>query len=167
MVGFQAARPTEERVLSDQFAASVHPTRTTVVHDLRDGGQPTSDQPPSNQPASTALHSLILDSLDEDGALDVVSISLVGKSSEADVMVVASGRSTRHVASIADKLVERLKADAGLVPRAEGKETADWILVDAGDVIVHVFRPEVRDFYQLEKMWMAMPDMTARPATAR
>jgi ribosome-associated protein len=128
---------------------------------MRDGGQPRSDRPES------ALHSLILDSLDEDGALDVVSISLVGKSSEADVMVVASGRSTRHVASIADKLIERLKADAGLVPRAEGKEAADWVLVDAGDVIVHVFRPEVRDFYQLEKMWTAIPDVTARPAGLR
>jgi ribosome-associated protein len=160
MVGF-GGRSTEERVLSDQFAASVQPTPIPVARDLRDGGQPRSDQPKS------ALHSLILDSLDEDGALDVVSISLTGKSSEADVMVVASGRSTRHVASIADKLIERLKADAGLVPRAEGKEAADWVLVDAGDVIVHVFRPEVRDFYQLEKMWMAIPDATARPAALR
>ena len=83
------------------------------------------------------------------------------------MMVVASGRSTRHVSAIADKLVERLKGDAGLIPRAEGKETADWILIDAGDVIVHVFRPEVRDFYQLEKMWMAVPDVTARPAAMR
>jgi ribosome-associated protein len=164
MVGFQAARPTEERVLSDHVAASAQPTRIPVVHNLRDGDQPRSEAQSTGK--STALHSLILDSLDEDGALDVVSISLVGKSSEADMMVVASGRSTRHVASIADKLVERLK-DAGLIPRAEGKETADWILIDAGDVIVHVFRPEVRDFYQLEKMWMAVPDVTARPAAMR
>ena len=128
---------------------------------MRDDGHPRSDQPQGK------LHALILDSLDEDGALDVVSISLAGKSSEADVMIVASGRSTRHVAAISDKLIERLKADAGIVPRAEGKETADWVLVDAGDVIVHVFRPEVRDFYQLEKMWMAAPDVTARPAAAR
>ena len=162
MVGFVAARPTEERVLSDQFAASAQATRIPVVHEFRDG-----DHPRSGQPESTALHSLVLDSLDEDGALDVVSISLVGKSSEADMMVVASGRSTRHVGSIADKLVERLKQDAGLIPRAEGKEAADWILIDAGDVIVHVFRPEVRDFYQLEKMWLAVPDVTARPAAMR
>jgi ribosome-associated protein len=161
MVGFQAARPTEERVLSDHFAASAQATRIPVVHNLSDGDQPRSEA------QSTALHSLILDSLDEDGALDVVSISLAGKSSEADMMVVASGRSTRHVSAIADKLVERLKGDAGLIPRAEGKETADWILIDAGDVIVHVFRPEVRDFYQLEKMWMAVPDVTARPAAMR
>ena len=159
--GLSAARLTEERVLSDQFAASAHATRIPVVHSLRDGDHPRS------QPKTTALQSLVLDSLDEDGALDIVSISLVGKSSEADVMVVASGRSTRHVAAIADKLIERLKADAGLIPRAEGREAADWILIDAGDVIVHVFRPEVRDFYQLEKMWMAVPDVTARPAASR
>ncbi len=125
------------------------------------------DQPRS-QACSTeaaALHSLILDSLDEDGALDVVSISLVGKSSEADMMVVASGRSTRHVASIAEKLIERLK-EAGVVPRSEGKEAADWVLIDAGDVIVHVFRPEVRDFYQLEKMWHGRAGRDGAPRRA-
>ncbi len=132
-------------------------TRTPVAGEFRHGDQPRS------QAETTALHSLILDSLDDDGALDVVSISLLGKSSEADMMVVASGRSTRHVASIAEKLIERLKG-SGVVPRAEGKEAADWVLIDAGDVIVHVFRPEVRDFYQLEKMWMAVPDAMARPA---
>lgn len=119
-----------------------------------------------NGPRSDGLHTLVLESLEEDGALDVVSISLAGKSSEADMMVVASGRSTRHVAAIADKLVERLK-EAGYAPRSEGREAADWVLIDAGDAIVHVFRPEVRDFYQLEKMWQTMPDATARPAAAR
>ena len=136
-------------------------TRTPVVHTLRDGDQAGC------QLESTALRSLILRSLDEDGALDVVAIDLAGKSSEADVMVVASGRSTRHVGAIADKLIERLKQEAGLVPRAEGKAAADWVLIDAGDVIVHVFRPEVRDFYQLEKMWQTVPDATARPAAIR
>ena len=115
----------------------------------------------------SALHSLILESLDEDGAFDVISIALAGKSSEADMMVIASGRSTRHVGSIADKLIERLKHDAGIVPRAEGKDAADWVLIDAGDVIVHIFRPEVREFYQLEKMWMTAPDGTSRAALAR
>ncbi len=70
-------------------------------------------------------------------------------------MVIASGRSTRQVASIADKLTERLKRELGQPCRIEGKRTGDWILIDAGDVIVHVFRPEVREFYQLEKMWMS------------
>jgi ribosome-associated protein len=72
-------------------------------------------------------------------------------------MVVASGRSSRQVQSIAEKLAERLKAEYGLVCRTEGKELGDWVLIDAGDVIVHVFRPEVRDFYQLEKMWLLEP----------
>ena len=66
----------------------------------------------------------------------------------------ASGRSSRQVAAISEKLVERLKEDFGILCKVEGKETGDWVLIDAGDVIVHVFRPEVRDFYQLEKMWL-------------
>ena len=103
---------------------------------------------------SEALLKLILTSLDEDKAEDVVQIDLRGKSSIGDYMVVASGRSTRQVAALADKLVERLKAEAGRLCRVEGKDAGDWVLIDAGDVIVHVFRPEVREFYQLEKMWM-------------
>ena len=81
-------------------------------------------------------------------------------------MVIASGRSTRHVAAVAEKLIERLKQDANVVPRSEGKTAADWVLIDAGDVIVHLFRPEVRDFYQLEKMWMPAADSTARTASS-
>lgn len=119
---------------------------------------------PVNNEAGTDLLARILSSLDEDGAIDVVSIDLAGKSSEADVMVVASGRSTRHVSSIADKLIDRLKQEAGVQCRTEGHEVADWVLIDAGDVIVHVFRPEVRDFYQLERMWMPAPDKSARTA---
>lgn len=115
------------------------------------------------KPASSQLLQTILTSLDEDGASDVVSIALEGKSSEADQMVIASGRSTRHVASISEKLIERLKQDLGVSPRSEGRSAADWVLIDAGDVIVHVFRPEVREFYQLEKMWMPNADSTARP----
>jgi len=97
----------------------------------------------------------VLRSLDDDKAEDVVAIALAGKSEMADHMVIASGRSSRQVASIADKLVERLKAEYGLSARVEGKDAGDWVLIDAGDVIVHVFRPEVRAFYQLEKMWMS------------
>lgn len=100
-----------------------------------------------------ALHSLILQSLDDDQALDTVSIPLHGKSSIADHMVIASGRSTRQVASMAQKLAERIKTDFGRSPRIEGLPTADWVLIDAGDVIVHLFRPEVRSFYNLERMW--------------
>lgn len=102
---------------------------------------------------SDALLNRILDSLDDDKAEDVVSIPLRGRSEMADHMVIASGRSTRQVAAIAEKLVDRLKQDFGLICKIEGKDTGDWVLIDAGDVIVHVFRPEVREFYQLEKMW--------------
>jgi ribosome-associated protein len=96
----------------------------------------------------------VLSSLAEDKAEDVVVIDLRGKSEMADHMVVCSGRSSRQVASISDKLVERLKADLEVASRIEGKDTGDWVLIDSGDVIVHVFRPEVREFYQLEKMWL-------------
>lgn len=100
-----------------------------------------------------ALHSLVLASLDDDQAVETVSIPLAGKSSIADYMVVASGRSTRQVASMAQKLAEKIKAEFGRNPRIEGLPTADWVLIDAGDVIVHLFRPEVRSFYNLERMW--------------
>ena len=105
-----------------------------------------------------ALHDLVLSSLDDDQAVETVSIPLAGKSSIADYMVVASGKSTRQVASMAHKLAEKIKAKFGQTPRIEGLPTADWVLIDAGDVIVHVFRPEVRAFYNLEKMW-ARPSM--------
>ena len=96
----------------------------------------------------------ILASLDDDKAEEVAQIDLRGRSEMADYMVICSGRSTRQVAAIAEKLVDRLKQDHGRLCKIEGKDTADWVLIDAGDVIVHVFRPEVREFYQLEKMWL-------------
>lgn len=100
-----------------------------------------------------ALHRLILESLDDDQAVETVTIPLAGKSTIADHMVIASGRSTRQVASMATKLAEKIKAEMGRSPRIEGLPTADWVLIDAGDVIVHLFRPEVRSFYNLERMW--------------
>lgn len=101
----------------------------------------------------TDLHDLVLAQLDDDQAQDVVSIPLEGKSSIADHMVIASGRSTRQVASMAQKLAEKVK-EKGFGPvRVEGLPAADWVLIDAGDVIVHLFRPEVRSFYNLERMW--------------
>lgn len=108
-----------------------------------------------------ALHSLILTSLDDDQAQDVISIPLEGKSNIADFMVVASGRSSRQVASMAQKLAERIKK-AGRAARIEGLPSADWVLIDAEDVIVHLFRPEVRSFYNLERMWAFgdAPDVT-------
>ena len=100
-----------------------------------------------------ALHKLVLASLDDDQAVETVSIPLAGKSSIADFMIVTSGRSTRQVASMAGKLAEKIKAEFGRIVRIEGLPTADWVLVDAGDIIIHLFRPEVRTFYNIEKIW--------------
>ena len=102
---------------------------------------------------SEGLLAAVLKSLEEDKGEDVVQINLRGKSEIGDYMVIASGRSTRQVAAMAEKLAERVKHEFGIVSKTEGKDTGDWVLVDAGDVIVHIFRPEVREFYQLEKMW--------------
>lgn len=110
------------------------------------------------------LLSAVLASLEDDKAEDIVTIPLAGKSEMADHLVIASGRSSRQVSSIAEKLADRLKADFGLIVRLEGKELGDWVLIDAGDAIVHVFRPEVRDFYQLEKMWMPQPPVPSGTA---
>lgn len=107
---------------------------------------------PASDP-SDALHALILKSLDDDQAVETVSIPLAGKSTIADHMVIASGRSTRQVASMAQKIAEKIKSEFHRTPRIEGLPTADWVLIDAGDVIVHLFRPEVRSFYNLERMW--------------
>ncbi|MDZ7906853.1 MAG: ribosome silencing factor [Gemmobacter sp.] len=104
----------------------------------------------------------VLASLEDDKAEDIVQIDLRGRSEVADYMVICSGRSSRQVAAISEKLVDRLKQEFGRLCKIEGKETGDWVLIDAGDVIVHVFRPEVREFYQLEKMWL--PAEAARPA---
>jgi ribosome-associated protein len=110
-----------------------------------------------------ALHELVLRSLDDDQAQEVVTIPLTGKSNIADHMVIASGRSTRQVASMAQKLTERIKKDLGRNVRIEGLPVADWVLIDAEDVIVHLFRPEVRSFYNLERMW-AFEEGNAAPA---
>ncbi len=104
---------------------------------------------------SKALLARILSSLDRDKAEDVVEIDLRGKTQIADYMVVCSGRSTRQVSAIAQNLVDRLKQDLGKLTKVEGQDQGDWVLIDAGDVIVHIFRPEVRAFYQLEKMWQS------------
>ena len=119
----------------------------------------------ANAPASVDdLHAAVLASLDDDQAVDVVTIPLAGKSSIADHMVIASGRSTRQVASMAGKLADRLKKEHGKLVRIEGLPTADWVLIDADDIIVHLFRPEVRSFYNLERMWAFGDDKTAAAA---
>ncbi len=108
-----------------------------------------------NEEASDTLLGLILETLDEAKALDVTSIDLEGKSSIADHMVISTGRSNRHVGAIANQLAKKIKQATEFGARVEGLPHCDWVLIDGGDVIVHIFRPEVRDFYNLEKMWTA------------
>ena len=103
---------------------------------------------------SDKLLDAVIGSLEDDKAEDIVRIDLRGRSEMGDWMVIASGRSSRQVTAIAEKMTDRLKADFGVLSKVEGKDTGDWVLIDTGDVIVHVFRPEVREFYQLEKMWL-------------
>ena len=112
---------------------------------------------PTGEPTkitSEDLLAAILKSLDDDKAEEIVQIDLRGKSSIGDYMVIASGRSSRQVSAIAEKLADRLKQNYGRLCKTEGKEAGDWVLIDTGDIVVHIFRPEVREFYQLEKMWL-------------
>lgn len=109
--------------------------------------------PVSQRPDAEETLRLVLARLDDMKAEDTVTIDLTGKTSIADAMVVTSGRSNRHVGAVADRVLEGLKQAGILDVRVEGLPHCDWVLIDAGDVIVHVFRPEVRAFYNLEKMW--------------
>ncbi|TRD21676.1 ribosome silencing factor [Palleronia caenipelagi] len=122
---------------------------------------PDSVSHPSASAADTLL-SAILQQLDDDQAQDVVQIPLKDKSEMADYMIVCSGRSSRQVGAISEKLIDMMKQDHGVLAKVEGKDAGDWVLIDAGDVIVHVFRPEVREFYQIEKMWMDPQQVAAR-----
>ena len=123
----------------------------------RPNGEAESDSGELAQ-STQDLEALVLNALDDDKAEDVVAIDLTGKSSVTDVMVIASGRSNRHVGAMADHLVRKLKDAGHGKVSIEGLKTCDWVLIDAGDVIVHLFRPEVRSFYDLEKMWSVSPD---------
>lgn len=136
----------EDRVLTFHADAA-------LAADDRASGSTLTHTGSHEKVTSESLLAAILSSLSDDKAEEIVQIDLRGKSAMADYMVIASGRSTRQVAALSDKLGERLKERFGLSVRTEGKETGDWVLIDTGDVVVHVFRPEVREFYQLEKMW--------------
>ncbi|MCY4478460.1 MAG: ribosome silencing factor [Rhodospirillales bacterium] len=100
-----------------------------------------------------ALHRAVAGALADAKAEDIVTIDLDGKTTIADLMVIASGRSKRHVNAVAERLLKQLKDDGTPALAAEGRENSDWVLIDAGDIIVHVFRPEIRALYNLEKMW--------------
>jgi ribosome-associated protein len=139
----------KDEVLSHSDPATGLPVGSRAA---RTGAQTAAAE--AGELSSDALLAVILGSLEDDKAEDIVTIDLRGRSDMADYMVICSGRSSRQVAAISEKLVDRLKQDYRRASKIEGKETGDWVLIDTGDVIVHVFRPEVRDFYQLEKMWM-------------
>jgi ribosome-associated protein len=126
------------------------------------GAAPTATRSRAQAPhSSDATLARIISSLEDDKAEDVVSIDLRGRTEMADYMIIASGRSSRQIGAMAEKLLERLKQDCGVACKVEGKVQGDWVLIDAGDAVVHLFRPEVRDFYQLEKMWQ-VPGAIAR-----
>ncbi|OXT02432.1 ribosome silencing factor [Notoacmeibacter marinus] len=119
--------------------------------------EPRRTNDPAHSNAERTLNT-VLTSLDDSKAEDILSIDIQGKSSLGDFMVIASGRSHRHVAAIAEHLKQALKDNGLGVARVEGDGSADWILIDQGDIIIHIFRPEVREFYNLEKMWQ-LPDL--------
>ena len=122
---------------------------------------------PDRSKDAKALLALVRRSLDDDKAEDIVVIDLKGKSAFADYMVIASGRSNRQVVAIADHLADKLKQTGHGYTPVEGKQGGDWVLVDAGDVVVHIFRPEPRAFYALEKMWALENEVAAKPKAAR
>ena len=127
-----------------------------------DRGPATSKADTAQQHApisSEELLKVILTKLTEDKAEEIVEVDLRGRSEIADYMVICSGRSTRQVTALAQSIQDELKQEHGRLCRIEGKSHGDWVLLDAGDVVVHIFRPEVREFYQLEKMWL--PDGAA------
>ena len=126
---------------------------TPTAADAANAGVPGMSTPKTV--TSDAILAAVLKSLDDDKGEDIVQINLRGKSEIGDHMVIASGRSTRQVTAMAEKLTERLKQDLGVQSKIEGRASGDWVLIDTGDVIVHIFRPEVREFYQLEKMWQS------------
>jgi ribosome-associated protein len=119
----------------------------------QEGAKPSKDPSSGVQDRIQALEDMILARLDDDKAQDVVFIDLKGKSAIADGLVVASGRSHRHVGAMADHLLRALKDEGYGRARVEGLPSCDWVLIDTGDVIIHLFRPEVRTFYNIEKIW--------------
>lgn len=148
--GWDGAQPREDYVLShlDLAAGDAVAQVVPMTADIVAGAETTSEK----------ILARVLSSLEDDKAEDVVTIDLAGRSAMSDHMVICSGRSSRQVSSMAEKLSERLKTEFGVLCKIEGKEQGDWVLLDSGDVIVHLFRPEVRDFYQLEKMWVPTGD---------
>jgi ribosome-associated protein len=128
------------------------PTLTTSAFSST-GHSPAPKNGARGARGSESLADKLLTSLEEAKAEDIVSIDLKGKTALADAMIIATGRSSVHVGAIADRVIKACKAEGLSAPRVEGLPQCDWVLVDAGDIIIHIFRPEVRQFYNLEKMW--------------
>lgn len=153
--GVAASKPPA--AAKPKAAAAAKPLGATTA-------KPKAPAPKPKPAPAPSLTERIKGWLDADKAEEIVSIDLAGKSAMADAMIVASGRSTRHVSAMAQHVLENLKKSGAKVARAEGLQRGDWVLIDAGDVIVHLFRPEVRKFYALEKLWMlddAGPDQVS------
>ncbi|WP_147180867.1 ribosome silencing factor [Ciceribacter naphthalenivorans] len=127
----------------------------TTVHSRGKTHAVLPKSPERGADAADRALELVLASLEDSKAEDIVTINITGKSALGDYMVVVSGRSNRHVAAISEHLISDLKDEGLGSPRVEGMETGDWVLIDTGDIIVHVFRPEIREFYNIEKMWAA------------
>ncbi|HXA38245.1 MAG TPA: ribosome silencing factor [Phenylobacterium sp.] len=138
--------------LSRGFQRSTPLTREAAPR-AHEGPKPSEDPARPVGDRIRALEDMILSRLDDDKAQDVVFIDLKGKSAVADGLVVASGRSHRHVGAMADHLLRALKDEGYGRARVEGLPHCDWVLIDTGDVIIHLFRPEVRSFYNIEKIW--------------
>ena len=138
-----------EQVTDGGDAAAIRGTETLTdpIHHGTAGSEQTAEQKIGN------LRALALDCIEDMKAEETIEIDLMGKTSLADTMIITSGRSQRHVGAIADRIIQDMKAKGFGTARVEGLPACDWVLIDAGDVIVHIFRPEVRGFYNLEKMW--------------
>ena len=147
-----------------QTCCSVLPRKgrtLTTVHTRGRAPVAVPKRPERGADAAARALELVLASLEDSKAEDIVSIDIAGKSALGDYMVVVSGRSNRHVSAISEHLISDLKDEGLGSARVEGLEAGDWVLIDTGDIIVHVFRPEIREFYNIEKMWSA-PDIEDR-----
>lgn len=139
---------------------------TTTPTTAKAASRKTETKPKASSFDVEKLRAVIESSLDDDKAEDIIAIPLAGKSDFADYMIIASGRSQRHVSALADKIADRLSEEGFGHVNIEGKDSSDWVLVDAGDIIVHLFRPEVRQLYNLEKMWGVPSPASVRLATS-
>ena len=154
------AEPDRDPTAADDLGGATGPetAQKPMVTPIETPARPvpqmrTAPMPPGHDPIPCDVVDIVLTQLDEDQAADPILIDLAGKSTIADFMIVASGRSARHVMAIADHVDERLRAAGARPLSIEGKAQGDWVLIDAGDLIVHIFRPEVRAFYNIERMW--------------